>query len=414
VNAFDLCRLHLYGELDKEVPANTPINERPSYLAMVKFAREQPEIKALETADFADLGPLTLEVVVPAPTVALPAGGLAQPLAMKLANPTVPKWLLPDLLEEGVIAVMAGQRGSYKSFLSLDWAMRVATEGSPVYVISAEGGDFDRRATAWLSHHAPDTEPEDVPLFVAERRMDLNTHDGIELIRQDCLRLGIRPKLFVLDTYSKLSGGLDENSNTEVKEFLGRLANGLQRPDTGFGATVLLIAHTGHTETGRPRGASALGADSDAEYVVTRLPEGGVLLTRERFKASPELPALTFQPRSVPLDREDADGRPLTSLVMVPAEDGARPVSVRIRGVVQKMVYEFVRQKGAELDDGEVIRAVADRLTRRDGERDRRPERVSRAIEAMVETELLHRPRNGRLSISRAVRVEDGGEQWLE
>ena len=43
-----------------------------------------------------------------------------------LANPTRPKWLLRDILEENVMALMAGPRGTYKSFIALHWAMLVA------------------------------------------------------------------------------------------------------------------------------------------------------------------------------------------------------------------------------------------------------------------------------------------------
>lgn len=415
-NAFDLVRLHRFHELDKSAAPGTPVNELPSYGAMAELVRGLAEYKALALHDFEDLGPpITVDVVAPTPA-AEPGPVLAHPLAYKLEHPTSPDWLIPDVLERGVIAVMAGQRGSYKSFLSLHWAMGVAAEGAPVYVVSAEGGDFDRRATAWLAHHAPVTDPAKVPLYVAERRMDLNSHDGIELIRQDCLRLGIRPKLFVLDTYSKLSGGLDENSNTEVKAFIGRLANGLQRPDTGFGATVLMVAHTGHTETGRPRGASALGADTDAEYVVQRTPDGGVTVSRERFKSSPELPPLSFTPVSVKLGRQDAAGNEITSLVMVPSESRPYSPTVRLKGTVQKMIHDLLRQQAVPMDDGEVIRQVAGVLTRRPGDRDQRPTRVARSIESMVALGILHRPGPNRLALNRVVEVldDEGGEETWE
>lgn len=422
-NAFDLVRLHKFGQLDAEASADTVVTELPSYAAMARLAREQPEIKNSVLESFSDLGPVTLDVVMPAapevnsaPTPASGAPALAHPLSYKLANPTVPEWLLPDLLERGVIAIMAGQRGSYKSFLALDMAMRVALDGEPVYVVSAEGSDFDRRAAAWLRHNAPEQCSDEVPLFVAERRLDLNTHDGVELIRQDCLRLGIRPKLFVLDTFSKLSGGLDENSNTEVKAFIGRLAAGLQRADTGFGATVLLIAHTGHSETGRARGASALGADTDAEYVVARLPGGGVSLSRERFKSSPELPPLAFQPKIVDLGRQDALGGAITSLVMVEADDRPQGASVRLSGPVQKMVYDFLRTQPGAVRDKDVVRAVVERMSPPpEGERDRREHAVRRTINNMVAAGSLQRPVEGQIGLTRAVPVDvEETDEWTD
>lgn len=41
VNAFDLVRLHLYGDDDDEVKADTPINKYPSFMNMSKFAMQE-------------------------------------------------------------------------------------------------------------------------------------------------------------------------------------------------------------------------------------------------------------------------------------------------------------------------------------------------------------------------------------
>ena len=47
VNAFDLLRLHRYAELDEEITEKTPINKRPSYLAMSEFAKNDVKVKRL-------------------------------------------------------------------------------------------------------------------------------------------------------------------------------------------------------------------------------------------------------------------------------------------------------------------------------------------------------------------------------
>lgn len=44
-NAFDLVRLHLYGEQDSEAAADTPVNKLPSYTAMVELARMDEAVK---------------------------------------------------------------------------------------------------------------------------------------------------------------------------------------------------------------------------------------------------------------------------------------------------------------------------------------------------------------------------------
>ena len=47
VNAFDLVRLHKFGDKDDEAPAGTPNNRLPSYKAMCEFAVADPTVSAL-------------------------------------------------------------------------------------------------------------------------------------------------------------------------------------------------------------------------------------------------------------------------------------------------------------------------------------------------------------------------------
>lgn len=66
VNAFDLVRLHRFGDLDDGADPNTPTNRLPSYTAMCKFAVEDTKVSrqlAKERADSAvnDFGRLTEE-----------------------------------------------------------------------------------------------------------------------------------------------------------------------------------------------------------------------------------------------------------------------------------------------------------------------------------------------------------------
>ena len=51
VNAFDLVRLHLYGDLDDEAKPDTPINRLPSSVAMVKRAAADPAVQKLLDAE---------------------------------------------------------------------------------------------------------------------------------------------------------------------------------------------------------------------------------------------------------------------------------------------------------------------------------------------------------------------------
>jgi len=245
-----------------------------------------------------------------------------------IANPTRPQWLIRDVIEQGVIAVLLGPRGTYKSFIAIHWAMSIAIEGMPVVIVSAEGRGIDRRFRAWLSKNAPNVKPQNLPVYALEQRVDFTSLEAVSAICADIDAMELPPVLIVIDTLSKNSGGMDENSNSEAKAFIGNLDVHLKRR---YGATVLLVHHTGHVEKGRARGASALEADTDAAYVIARTPgERQVTVSRERFKDSGDLPPLAYRADVVDLGEIDDDDRPVTSLALVPIDSST--VAAEARG----------------------------------------------------------------------------------
>ena len=245
-----------------------------------------------------------------------------------IASPTRPQWLIRDVIEQGVIAVLLGPRGTYKSFIAIHWAMSIAVEGMPVVIVSAEGRGIDRRFRAWIARNAPNVKPQNLPVYALEQRIDFTSLEAVAAICADIDAMELPPVLIVIDTLSKNSGGMDENSNSEAKAFIGNLDVHLKRR---YGATVLLVHHTGHVEKGRARGASALEADTDAAYVIARTPgERQVTVSRERFKDSGDLPPLAYRADIVDLGEIDDDDRPVTSLALVPIDSST--VAAEARG----------------------------------------------------------------------------------
>lgn len=437
-NAFDLVRAHRFHTLDAATGPEVSITDKPSYRAMCQFVYEQQEVRqALAKEAFEDYGQLTVEQLAEfkpltegqslgkSPEVGVV--GLARRISDVLRNPTTPRWLIRDELERAVIAVMAGPRGSFKSFIALDWAMRCATatnmghpvdKAHPVYVVSAEGGDFDRRARAWLQHFLPERAYEDVPLYVVERRLDLNSAEGIIAIRDDCMRLGIRPVLFVLDTFSKLSGGLDENDNSQVKQFIGRLDNGLKRAETAFDATVLLVCHTGHSDAGRPRGASALAADTDAEYIVARAENSPMVsVTRERFKASPELPPLNFRAEPVALGYQDQDGQEVSSLVLLAAASPKKRTGEKPQGRWQQCIVDVINdltRDGEPVYTAVLLNEACKRfpVDTDNGGRDNRRSSLTNALQGLVQKKIVFLHEGNRVAMHDVAMAS--AEEWLD
>lgn len=253
-----------------------------------------------------------------------------RPLSEIVAERREPRWLAHQVIEAAVLAVLAGPRGTFKSFIALDWAMRIALDGHGVVILSGEGAGIGVRTEGWLQEHSPGTNVAELPISVLERPVSLRAAESLESLVAALENLTIPPELVVVDTLSKFSAGIDENSNAEISEFLAGLSREVRER---FNATVLLVAHSGHGDGKRPRGASALMANPDAEYIVQRDPLSmAVTVSRERFKDTPALPPLAYVARSVDLGRTDSYGLPVTTLVLDTDDAPVRPAARRQLG----------------------------------------------------------------------------------
>jgi hypothetical protein len=257
-----------------------------------------------------------------------------------------PEWLLHRVIEAKVVAVLAGPRASFKSFIALDWAMRVAMGGQPVAILSGEGGGLGRRVKAWMQTFGGGSNLRDMPILALERPLNLNREEEMAMLVQAVDTANIRPRLVVVDTLSKFSAGMDENSNQEVAAYLSQVSRFLRER---YEASVLIVAHSGHSDSERPRGASALMANPDSEFIVKRAaqPNTHVEVTRQRFKDTGELPNLAYEAEVVDLGAADRYGERLTSLVMrETVAHGEKPVSAQIpQGKAQRTILVALRER---------------------------------------------------------------------
>lgn len=288
-------------------------------------------------------------IVAPAasPQVTEPKTNGPRPIILRQINEIVsearePEWLIHKVIEQDVLAVIAGPRGTFKSFVALDWSMRMALDGHPGVILSGEGGGLDRRITAWRQTHRAELDLSQVPLVALERPLNLTLLAELGALCAAIELLGTSPDFIVIDTLSKFSTGMDENDNGEMAMFLSNLSACLRED---LGCTVLLVAHSGHGEVQRPRGASSLMSNPDAEYIVSRPDPRGMTVTvsRERFKDTAALPPLAYEARVVDLGRVDRYGEPVTSLALV-TSDTPPPPNMKGRGKNQEKVLVALRE----------------------------------------------------------------------
>jgi hypothetical protein len=295
-------------------------------------------------------------------------------------------WLIHNVIEANVLAVLAGPRASFKSFVALDWSMRIAAAGNPVVILSGEGAGLGRRVEAWMMTHGQGRALDDLQLLALESVANLNADEEMADLQAAVDEAGIRPALIVVDTFSKFSAGLDENSNQEVAEYLSKLTIGLRERYT---STVLLVAHSGHGDAKRPRGASALMANPDAEYIIERPNPTAmnVAISRERFKDTASMAPLGYEAVEVELGRIDRYGEPVKSLVMKEAQAVVATKRIEPHGKVQRLILAALRARQKE-SETQLVWTMAD-IRQVGKECGQSKQSVHKAVEAMAMSPFL-------------------------
>lgn len=229
------------------------------------------------------------------------------------------KWLVKNLIPADSLGMIFGASGTFKSFLALDLCLSVAnglpwtgrkTETGPVGYIAAEGGaGIYKRIMAWQEGVDPPSN-----FRVCTIPVLLSAKEEIAALRQSIIALPEIPKLIVIDTLSQTFAG-DENSSSDIATYLRMINSEIREP---FRATVLVIHHSGHSASERPRGSSAITANvdfllgcfrSDPEAMNTRLE-----VTKQ--KDGDKVKGLYFDLERRVVGADD-EGEEITSLVAV-------------------------------------------------------------------------------------------------
>jgi RecA-family ATPase len=234
-------------------------------------------------------------------------------------------WVVKHVIPADSVGVLFGGSGTFKSFVALDFCLHVAhglpwlgrkTKRSPIIYIAAEGGaGLWRRIHAWHKHHKLD--PKGIKFYVVPVSLDIIQNAG--LVVEAAQTIGVTPGVVAVDTMSQTFSG-EENSANEVAEYLRTLSNHFRYL---WAAAVLVIHHSGHQVTERPRGSSAIRANVDFMYGCFR-DEKQMLARLEchKQKDGDHPPELRFVLDQVKLGF-DEDGDVVSSLVASYTEDEA-------------------------------------------------------------------------------------------
>jgi len=206
-----------------------------------------------------------------------------------------PSDFIEGLLCDGQLSVLYGDANVGKSFIALDFALRVAlgwkchgreVDGGLVVYIAGEGaGGMKRRVDAFLKHHGIQ-ETANVPFALIPSTVNFrdpsSVDDLVKTIREVAARLGVPVRWIIVDTLSRALAGGNENAPDDM----GALVGGADQVRSATGAHLTFVHHTGKDDSKGARGHSLLRAAVDTEIQVWRSEgtEGaiGVTVTKQR------------------------------------------------------------------------------------------------------------------------------------
>ena len=163
--------------------------------------------------------------------------------------------------------------------------------------------------------------------YICKKPLMLSDEQQLAKLRGAIKALPAPPSLIVIDTLAQTFDG-DENASSVVSAYLRLINSELREP---FGATVIVVHHTGHNDDKRPRGSSAFTANLDFVLKAVRPSEDAMQtkLTITKMKDGERLSDLHFS-----LTKEhlgfDEDGDAIASLVAThePAPRAGRMVQL--------------------------------------------------------------------------------------
>jgi len=203
----------------------------------------------------------------------LTKGALLRPISDGDVSST--EHLVKGLIEDATLSLLFGAPASGKSFIAMNLACSIASgtpffgrevKSGPVIYIAGEGRrGLRKRAYAWSRMNGFDWGR--LSVLLSERSVGLlNASELVSLMEEidkNVPKHG-EPVLIIVDTLNRNFGGGDENSNADMGNFI----KSLEHLQNRYNCSVLIVHHSGHSEAGRVRGASALTAAVDAEYFV--------------------------------------------------------------------------------------------------------------------------------------------------
>ena len=278
------------------------------------------------------------------------------------------KWQVKHMIPDDSLGMFFGASGTYKSFVALDhclhvahglqWMGRKTRQGGVVYVAAEGGAGIYRRVQAWHQAQNMSLTPN---FHVCTTPLVLSLSEHVEALAAAIEALPTKPTLIYIDTLSQTFEG-DENSATDISAYL-RLINAMIR--SRFNCTVIVIHHTGHSASERPRGSSAITANVDFMVGVYK-PEGTNLMAKLdviKQKDGDRLANQVFSMQRVVLG-QDEDGEEISSLAAGHNDAAARILETAKQRLSahEQLMMNMLSESGSHMLDKDLRHAFYNQL----------------------------------------------------
>ncbi len=241
------------------------------------------------------------------------------------AQPAPISWLVKRWVQDQALVMVHGPSGGGKTFVVLDWCLRMAAgvedwhghrvRGGDVVYLAGEGHHGLRgRIAAWKHQNKAGA----LSMWLSKDGCDLNTPTGYLKVVEQVRRLPRQPKAIVVDTLHRFLLG-DENSAQDAKTMLDA-CNQLMLE---FQCSVILVHHTGVSDEAqhRARGSSAWRGALDIEIsIVPSKGDQPMQIVQRKSKDAELAQPVYVELQSVEIPGwKDEDGQPVTSAVVIEA-----------------------------------------------------------------------------------------------
>jgi hypothetical protein len=237
---------------------------------------------------------------------------------IKLA--TSSPWLVKGLIPREGLVVVWGPPKCGKSFFVFDLLMHVAlgwdyrgrkvTQAPVVYVACEGERGLGARVAAFKQKHGV----ADAPFYLITTRLDL-VAERDKLIGAIRAQIGdIEPGAIAIDTLNRSIAGSESSD-----EDMGNYVKAADAVREAFRCVVIVVHHCGHDDK-RPRGHTSLTGAADAQLATKSDGDGLVTTAVEYLKDGAAGDVISSRLEQLTVGT-DEDGAPITSCVVVPAED---------------------------------------------------------------------------------------------